>query len=815
MTVLSELGGARSWIVAREIHEADGKVNKIPVDPTTGRLFPKDSGGALNPAHWMTGTDAAAWAAHLGPGYWPGLVLHPELKIFCLDLDHCRAPNGGWFPHVLSFLNRFPAALSETSVSDSGRHLFIRYVGDLPAHGVDNSTYQMQGYSCERFILTTGKDSSGSLAPDYTAELTRFLAEFFPEKLYNSAEWTSVPVEEWRGPEDDTELLGRMIRAASPRAIFGSGAAFSDLWFAHDREDVLAKAFPSRNNRDAYDRSGADQALFNHLAFWTGNNCERMLHIARGSQLARQKWLDREHNYLRPTILSSCGSQKEWYKETEAPRTLHPEPAVASDSSPAGSEAPVIVKVEMVGIPVAPPTAPAEATLKPGELPAVGEYCNIHTMRQLFAGMCYVQDIHAMQLPDGTSVEKNRFDSTYGGPQYAMTSDGQKPSKSAWDAYTLSEIYRFPRVETQYFRPGEPTGAIRTREGRREINSYRPAEVRRVPGDPAPFLDLLKRMLPNGNDAKILLCFMAACCQYLGTKFKWAPFIQGTKGNGKTTVGLVLEYCLSQRYTHWAKADQIGEKFNSVFVDKLLVIVDEMYSDDARELQEVLKQMVTATRIETRPMRAEKIMKEICFNMLLFSNHQNGVRIDMDERRYAPLFCAQQTKADKTRDGLTKPYFIELHKWLWEQDGAAIVYDHLMAMQIPDELNPGTYCIEAPETTSTGFAATASLGSVEQELIEAVAQQLEGFRGGWISSAAVDMVLIRCGKDRYIPRNSRKGLVTALGYVPHPSLQDGVCSVPMSDGSMPRLYVLKGHTWEVGYLTPEQVKQGYLEAQKR
>jgi hypothetical protein len=322
-------------------------------------------------------------------------------------------------------------------------------------------------------------------------------------------------------------------------------------------------------------------------------------------------------------------------------------------------------------------------------------------------------------------------------------------------------------------------------------------------------------MLPNGDDAWILLCYMAACVQNLGKKFTWWPFIQGTKGNGKTTIGRVLEYGMTYRYTHWAKADQLGEKFNSFLFGKTLVVIDEMYNDDKREFEEILKQLVTAERLEVRPMYGEKAMREMCFNGLLFSNYQNGVRIDTDERRYAPLFCAQQTKADKARDGLTKPYFIALNRWL-RAEGMAIVYDHLMKLVIPDALNPATECIEAPLTTSTELAATASLGGVEQELVEAIRQQADGFRDGWVSSQAVDILLARVGKDRAIPRNARKTLVTTLGYIPHPSLGiDGMLPIATPDGNKPRLYIQKGHAWAVDYLTPEQVRQGFIDAQKK
>lgn len=819
-TLLVALSNRRMFLLYRVEPRDDGKTDKIPTHPLTG-----DNINGQDPAQWMLPHEALAWAEQWNLakppgvlGFGVGLVIFEGCGIFALDFDGCRDANGGWMPHVINFEARFKGAYVETSFSRNGRHVFGTYK-TAPAHGTRNKTYKMEAYTKARFIALTGDEAGGDVLTDCTAALGGFLGEFFPEhdEPEHGVEWTTAPVASWRGPQDDAQLIARATRSVSARAVFGGGAAFGDLWRAD--AEILGKVFPSQNSYSAWDGSAADQALANHLAFWTGNDCERMARLMWQSGLVRDKW--HRPDYLPRTILGATGTQREWYVEKDAPASPPPA-AEANVPAPPSVPAPPTVPAPpgTVAIEMAVPSPPAQdKVLKPGELPPVGEYCNIHMMRQMFDGYCYVQDIHAIQLPDGSATTKERFDSTFGGPQYAMTADGQKPTKSAWDAYTLSEIYRFPRVHTQFFKPGVDTGVIRTREGRQEINCYRPANVRRVKGDPAPFLDLVQRMLPQGMDARILLCYMAACCQNIGTKFSWCIFLQGAKGNGKTTIAKVLEYCMSLRYTHWAKADQLGEKFNAVFVDKLLVIVDEMYSDDTRELQEILKQLVTADRIEVRPMYAEKTMKEVCFNMMLISNHQNGVRIDLDERRYAPLFCAQQSKADRIRDGLDNAYFIALRKWLWGNDseGAAIVYDYLMSLEIPDEFNPATECLVAPITTSTEHAATASLGGVEQELVEAIKQEHEGFRNGWVSSQAVDFLLARCGKDKAIPRNARKNLVTSLGYVPHPSLEasDGMLTAPLADGNRPRLYVLKGHPWAVDYLTPEQVRQGFIDAQKR
>lgn len=828
IALLDALSTRKMFLMYRVVPRDDGKTDKIPTHPVSGaNVSGQDS------TQWMLPHEALAWAAQWNlakpPGvlhYGVGIVIYEGCGIFALDFDACRNANGGWMPHVMNFEGRFPEAYRETSYSTTGRHILASYTGTAPIHGTRNRTYRMEAYTKARFIGLMGDEAEGTVLTDCTKPLLSFLAEFFPEheEADHGVEWTSAPVASWKGPTDDGQLVARAIRSASPKAIFGGGAPFSALWAADS--EILARAFPSQNSHSAWDGSAADQALANHLAFWTGNDCERMHRLMKQSSLVRDKW-ERFETYLKPTILGATGTQREWYiDKTDAaingesrPGELQTQPPVAVPAPPGVPSPPTVpappsglVTIE-TGVPKPPPTT--EKPLAPGELPNVGEYCNIHMMRQIFEGYCYVQDAHAIQLPDGTATTKERFDSMFGGPLFALDAFA-KTTKSAWDAYTLSEIWRFPRVETQYFKPGEPTGLIRTREGRREINIYKEMNVRRVAGDPTPFLELVQRMLPNGIDSQILLCYLASCCQNIGRKFTWWPFVQGTKGNGKTTIGKVMEYCLSYRYTHWAKADQLGEKFNEHLVGKLLLVIDEMYNDDKREFEEILKQLVTAERLEIRPMYGPKCMKEICFNGLLFSNHQNGVRIDTDERRYAPLFCAQQSKTDKARDGLTKPYFIGLNHWLWKQDGAAMVYDYLMNYAIPDELNPATDCIEAPVTSSTELAATASLGGVEQELAEAIKQRYEGFRGGWVSSQAIDFLLTRAGKDKAIPRNSRKSLIMSLGYIPHPSLgTDGMLDIPLADGIRPRLYVEKGHPWAVDYLTAAQVREGFLEAQKR
>lgn len=782
---LDALATRRIFICYRIVRNPDGSTDKVPCDPHTGRnIDPHDS------QNWLLPHEALLYAQALGDEYGVGVVITPDCGIFFIDLDHAREGDG-WKPYVQAFVNRFPGCYVETSYSWEGIHLLVAYYGPLPPHGTRNRAFGMEGYSKLRFCALTGLGASGSPLVDHTESVQAFVAEFFPPSaaVDHGVEWTSEPVGEWSGPTDDEELVRRAIASQGIRQFMGRSSSFVDLWEAN--EEILCRLFPPTKD-GPYDRSSADQAFANHLAFWTGSNCERMAKLWRESALNRDK-LDRE-GYVRGTILNACASQNEWYS---GPADLLTAPATSDGvSNLCPSDVP----------------STAESFYTRPKLPA-GIFARIDQVRERYVGCCYVENINQIQLPGGVTVDKSRFDNSEGGPLFAMDAHG-KTTKSAWDAFILSEIYQFPKVTSQYFKPDEPAGHIRMKDGKPQINAYYDPSVLFVGGDVSLFLQLVERMLPIERDRNILLFYMASLVQNIGKKFPWTIVLQGTKGNGKTTIARILQYCISPQYTHWARAKEVDEKFNAVFANKILVIIDEMLvSEDKAGFEETLRQMVTDTNMEIRGMHADKVMREVCFNMFLISNHKTAVRIRSDERRYAPLFCAQQFDGDNIRDGLTPEFFIKLNTWL-EQGGFAFVYDYLRKLSIPDEFNPATGCTVAPKTSSSKAAITASLGPVEMELYEAIQQRREGLRGGWINSMSVDTVLAQAGKLRYAPRHTRQGMIESLGYTLHPSLEEGRLQTPLTDGSLPQLYIRRDHPICVEGMTEPQVLQAYLTAQK-
>lgn len=820
IAALGSLASQRIFVVYRLVAKPNAtKLDKLPLDVITGHA----NLDAQDPANWITAHEAALWATQYGlDRHGVGIVISEDSGLFCIDLDACLEP-AGWSAWALSVCARFPGAYQELSVSGQALHIMGRYTGTVQPHSSKNIPLHTEAYTRRRFIALTGTGACGSIESDHTAALAALLTEYFPPRPEGggSKEWTTEPVPQWAGPADDAELINRAVRSHGAGSVFGGKAAFIDLWTAN--ADRLPHAFPPQSDAWPWDRSSADQAFANHLAFWTGSNCERMARLMKNSALRRDKW-EREE-YFNGTILHACATQKEWYKDRTLAQTAGPPsasegPPVLVAGSPDGSkptssplEPQTLAPPAASGVPI--PSGPLPSTtgpildgvnlptatqLQPRECPPPGTLVTSTDQQLMFDGCVYVEDLNMVMTPDGIPLESQRFDNRFPGITFITTPDGTKPTRSAWEAFVQSEVVAFPKVRGLYFMPTEAPGAIVLRDGMRFLNSWVPSDIASTPGDYTPFWDHLRKLLPKGRDAEILLYYMAAVVQYPGRKFTWWPFVQGVPGNGKSFICEALQNCIGHRHTHAADASKIGGKFNAAFYGKIFVRVDEVKIDHQRgNVWESLKLLVSQTSLEIEPKGVDSVSREVCFNGVLLSNYKNGVRKTDDDRRICPLFCAQQVKSDLYRDGMAddldatrSTYFDAL--WAWAENGGwAVINWFLQNIKIPSELNPAASCRRAPDTTSTKEAIQEGWGVAEQEVAEAISAGYEGFRGGWVSSSSLDSLLGRIGKENAIPRRARGQLLHTLGYVLHPALPNGRSPVKFPDGSQPVLYMKAEH----------------------
>ena len=281
--------------------------DKAPVDYRTGKLA-----NAHDHSNWTDGATAAAVVQAWGTEWGIGFVLTEAIHIAVIDIDGCRNPESGEISDLAKVLiTMLAGAYVEISISGRGLHIWFKYSGRMPPHA-SRAAGIGEFYHRDRYIAIGAPYEApgfvnGSLAADLSASLPGLISTFFPPEGASSvdAEWTTEADPDWRGPEDDGELIRRAMQSRSSGSAFGNRASFSDLWLGN--EQVLGGAYPDPNGRP-YDASAADAALAQHLAFWTGRNAERIERLMRASHLVREKW-DNHASYLPRTIVGAVSRQ--------------------------------------------------------------------------------------------------------------------------------------------------------------------------------------------------------------------------------------------------------------------------------------------------------------------------------------------------------------------------------------------------------------------------------------------------------------------------------------------------------------------------
>jgi len=747
-----------------------GKMDKFPCNINGVMVDAHDS------QHWITADVACAEAARRGTGWGVAFILTKHDPFFFIDIDGALV-DGNWSSLANELCGDFAGAAVEISQSNTGLHILGKLSGTPVPHACKNVPLGIECYTERRFIALTGTSIVGDVSTVHDAAFNRVVARYFPyEEALTDSGWTTTHVEGSCPIEDDARLIEKMLSTKSAQGVFGAKASAKDLWTRN--VEVLSGAYPDPDRE--FDESSADAALAQHLAFWTGANCERIERLMRQSAMARAKWDDHK-SYMQRTICGATSRQTNYYS-VGAPIEIVPVTAVVEAATP---------------------------VLRTGF-----QFMGQAQLIEHFKGCVYVADSHRILTPNGSMLKSEQFNAMYGGYVFTLDDTNEKTTKKAWEAFTENQGVMFPKVDRSTFRPDLAQGCITEEDGLRVVNTYVPVTIPSVPGDVTPFLTHLQKSLPNENDQQILLSYMAACVQYKGTKFKWAPLIQGVEGNGKTLFTLCVMAAIGERYSHMPPAQEIGEKFNAWLFDKIFIGVEDIYVPEQKlELIEVLKPMITGERLARRAMQQDQTMHRLCANFIFNSNHKNAVKKTLNDRRFCVFFTNQQEAVDLYRDGMNGDYFPKLYDWLKHEGGFANVTHYLENYKIPVGYNPAVDCQRAPETSTTHLAVAASMGSVEQEIMEAIDEGRQGFAGGWVSSKALDRLLQLMRADRQIPPGKRRDLMRSLGYDWHPALKDGrVNNVIMIDGGKPRLYIKVGHI-HANLESPVEVARQYSLAQ--
>ncbi len=599
-------------------------------------------------------------------GYALGFWLTIDSGLFLLDLDECVV-NGALSADATAVIMKFPGALVETSSSGSGMHVIGRR-GDLVAHS-NRGENHYEFYVRDRGIAF-GVGQTGSADVDCTAALNDLLPEYFPARQHGAGTDTRRP--DWRGPEDDDELISKFLAARPSAAVaLGGKVGLRQLWAGECEQ----------NNR-------SDMALASHLAFWTGCDGDRIERLMWRSGLVREKWTA-HRTYLRKlTINTACADCTTVYQEPERDMSLHRE--MYGVTTPAGALAPVISTPADLSQRVAQLLVEANAAgtyeeiteqliprIAAAGIPEIMIERLVQTINKkldFFGGKLPVNKLRTLLCPPrlqrdmsepplwvqrhcyitktdtfynaetGAEISPSGFNAVYSRVM-PFKLNGRRESPVEW----ALERWSMTTVDDIAYRPDMPT--YFTYAAREYVNSYVPASIPPLEDYTADVVNLINRfqqhlLLICGGRHDVythILNWLAHNVQFPGKKIRWTPLIKGAPGDGKSIVFGVLRAALGARNVRITSTSTLANSggFTDWGTGFAVNIIEEIHmtGKERHKLFNAMKGFIGDDVIEiNRKGRASEGSIVNTCNHGATTNFTDGVPVDDEDRRWLVMF---------------------------------------------------------------------------------------------------------------------------------------------------------------------------------
>ena len=265
---LEELKDLKQWVCYKNVwDEKKQKNKKIPKDANTGR-----GAKANDPETWSPYSVAIAGKERLNLD---GVGFEFASGYLGIDLDNVIDEQGHLLPVASEIVELMD---SYTEYSPSGKGLHILCKTSLGEIGRRNDEIGLEMYNHGRFFTITGKPYG---EPKAIQERTEQVKEIYKRYLHKPQKEDEVkPVQKGQLPPSTVESSFENLLD-------------SDLWqrmFDSPKGSTIRALYSGDTSGYSDDHSRADQALVNHLAYWTNCDVERIDRMFRQSGLHRGKW---------------------------------------------------------------------------------------------------------------------------------------------------------------------------------------------------------------------------------------------------------------------------------------------------------------------------------------------------------------------------------------------------------------------------------------------------------------------------------------------------------------------------------------------
>jgi hypothetical protein len=336
------------------------------------------------------------------------------------------------------------------------------------------------------------------------------------------------------------------------------------------------------------------------------------------------------------------------------------------------------------------------------------------------------------------------------------------------------------QYESLVYDPSQDTDI--TIKGGINRNMYQGPELSPIEKKPEWFLKHIDYLMQDKTEREHFLNYLAYLIQNPGDKVLHGMLIIGRQGIGKSIMQRVFSkvfgadnVCaphnenLCGNFTGWAKHCQI-------------VVINELMQIDKKDFNNKIKPFITEPEIEIREMYKAPYTIKNCMNIIAFSNHDNAVYIDKDDRRWFIV----KSNAEKNAPA----YYDQLLDDIENRSGEVL---HFLQTRDIKDFRPG---------------ANPPMTEAKRDIIEYSTPDLDAWVKEQIESGASpcesDIITIEDLRSA-LPRQLQNGYATQnrIGKI----LRD--CGgQPLKDrhrvgGGLKRFWVIRNHA---NYVTGAQIK---------
>ena len=208
------------------------------------------------------------------------------------------------------------------------------------------------------------------------------------------------------------------------------------------------------------------------------------------------------------------------------------------------------------------------------------------------------------------------------------------------------------------YRP-DIAGRVVTDKTTSAINLHTPTTVKPLPGDPQPWLDFMKYLIPDEEERRHLMRWCATLIARPDIRMEYGVLmVSEHQGIGKTTLGsAILAPLVGRQNVGLPTESAITQSdFNEWLANKRLVIVNEIYSGHSWKAYNLLKSFITDKEVTVNAKFQRPYVVDNWAHMFACSNSLRALRMEEDDRRWFYPYV--------TEHAWERGRFAALYEWL-------------------------------------------------------------------------------------------------------------------------------------------------------